>query len=294
MTGRQRAARLFVGLSGYAYPEWRGAFYPESLPRARWLEYASRIVPSIELNATFYGLQTPAAYRRWAAAVPGSGFVFAIKGSRFITHNLRLSRPMPALANFFASGVLELGRTTGPFLWQLPPALGFDAERVEQFLCLLPRTTARAESLARHHDRRLERGRIRLRARARLRLRHAVEPRHPSFFCDAFYDLLRRHGCALVAADTAGRYPMALEATADFAYVRLHGATALYAGSYGDPALRAWARRVRAWRREHRDVYVYFDNDVGAAAPRDALRLMRLLRIGAGASAQLRGQRAPG
>ena len=270
---------LRIGVSGFSYRHWRGPFYPPSLPARRWLAYASRVLSSVELNATFYRLQTPAAFRAWAGAVPSRGFTFAIKGSRYVTHNLKLGRPEPALANFFASGVLELGRLTGPFLWQLPRTLRFDAERVERFLGALPRTTAAAERLARRHDGRIGGERVRLTARARLRLRHALEPRHPSFFCEPCYALLRRHGCALVIAHGADAPPPVFTLTAPFAYVRLHGTAGPYRGHYDEAALRAWARRIRRWRAEGRDAFVYFDNDAGAAAPADARRLMRLLRL---------------
>lgn len=269
---------VYIGLSGFSYPDWRGRFYPASLPASQWLAFASHAVRSIELNATFYRLQSPHAFRSWRAAVPRTDFVFAVKGSRFITHNLKLAHPRDALANFFASGVLELGHALGPFLWQLPRTLSFDRARVDAFLSALPRTTAAAERLARGCDRTMMHDRVTLRAPVRRRLRHALEVRHPSFFCEACYALLRRHGCALVASHGAGAFPMVLETTARFAYVRLHGARSLYAGSYGDAALAEWARRIRAWRRGGLDVYVYFDNDMDAAAPRDALRLARLVR----------------
>lgn len=272
-------ARLYIGVSGFSYPEWRGRFYPDGLPARSWLAYASRAFNSIELNATFYRLQTPAAYRAWAAAVPSRGFVFAVKGSRWVTHNLKLGHPERGLANFFASGVLELGRATGPFLWQLPRMLRFDSSRVERFLRALPRTTQAAERLARRHDDRVGGAWVRLTARTRGRLRHALEPRHPSFFCEACYALLRRHGCALVIAHGADAPPPAFVLTARFAYVRLHGSAGPYRGRYDEAALRGWARRIRAWRATGRDVYVYFDNDVGGAAPADAARLMRMLRV---------------
>ncbi|HEU5260441.1 MAG TPA: DUF72 domain-containing protein [Gemmatimonadales bacterium] len=256
-------------------------FYPPDLPARRWLEYASRQFNSIELNGTFYSLKSPAVFRRWGAETPGSGFVFAVKGSRFITHNLKLARAAGALANFYASGVLALGRKTGPFLWQLPATYRFDAERVEEFLRLLPRGTTAAARLARRHDRRL-RGGVLTRALARLRYRHAFEVRHPSFLTREFYDQLEAHGGALVVADTAGTFPCVEELTADFVYVRLHGSRALYASAYTESELDRWATRVEQWAgsrggRAGRDVYVYFDNDAFAHAPHNALALARRL-----------------
>lgn len=228
----------------------------------------------MELNGTFYSLKSPAVFTRWASEVPAEGFVFAVKGGRFITHNLKLRNCEVALGNFFASGVLALGTRTGPFLWQLPATYGFDAKRMAAFIRKLPRDSGEGEAVARDHDDRLRRGAL-VEAAARVPYRHAFEVRHPSYFCREFYELLREHDCAFVIADTAGRFGYAEEVTADFVYVRLHGSTELYVSGYGDDELDAWARRIRAWRRRPhaRDVYVYFDNDAKVHAPRDAMRL---------------------
>ncbi|HWC73917.1 MAG TPA: DUF72 domain-containing protein [Gemmatimonadales bacterium] len=268
-----------IGISGYNYPRWRGPFYPRDLAARHWLEYASRQFNSIELNGTFYSLKSPAVFRRWAQETPNSGFVFAVKGSRFITHNLKLTRPVPPLANFYASGILALGRKTGPFLWQLPPNLRFSAARVEAFLESLPRSSADAARLARRHDHRVKRGAL-LKASARVRYRHAFEVRHPSFFTPEFYELLRRFNVALVIADTAGKFPSVEELTADFVYVRLHGSTALYASDYSAAELDQWAERIRRWRTQDRDVYVYFDNDALAHAPHNARALAERVHAG--------------
>jgi uncharacterized protein YecE (DUF72 family) len=268
-----RRRRVRVGISGYVYRGWRGRFYPEDLPARRWLEFASRTFDSIELNGTFYSLKTPRAYERWVRESPDD-FVFAVKGSRFITHNLKLRNAEGALANFYASGVLALGTKTGPFLWQLPATYAYSRERVLGFLELLPRSSRQAGQLAAQHD-----GRVRdplTRAPARVTYRHAFEVRHPSWFCDDFYDLLRENDCALVLADTAGKFPYAEEITADFVYVRLHGSTRLYVSGYTERELETWAAKIRRWRRT-RDVYVYFDNDAKVHAPFDAQRLSKLL-----------------
>ncbi|HEV8241745.1 MAG TPA: DUF72 domain-containing protein [Thermoanaerobaculia bacterium] len=270
----------WVGISGYDYPGWRGSFYPAELPRREWLAYAGRELNSVELNGTFYSLKSPAAFEAWREQVPHGGFLFAIKGSRFITHMLKLRRCEVPLANFYASGVLALGKLTGPFLWQLPASFAYEEERLEEFLVLLPRTTAEAEELARHHDGRLRRGAL-VEAKERRRYRHAFEVRHPSYFQPPFYEQLRRHRCALVLADTAGKFPYAEELTADFVYVRLHGSRELYASGYDDGELDAWAKRLRGWAMgpPKRDVYVYFDNDAKRHAPHDARRLAA--RLGA-------------
>jgi uncharacterized protein YecE (DUF72 family) len=245
------------------------------VPRASWLGFASRIYNSVELNGTFYSLKNPSVFARWAAAVPDEDFVFAIKGGRFITHNLKLRNCEHALGNFFASGVLALGRKTGPFLWQLPATYTFEAERLDTFMGMLPRDSIAAEAVARHHDHRLRRGAlVDALGGARVPYRHAFEVRHPSYFCDEFYDLLRAHGCALVFADTAGKFAYAEELTTDFVYIRLHGSTELYVSGYSDAELDDWAARIKRWRgRAGRDTYVYFDNDAKVHAPHDALRL---------------------
>jgi len=263
--------RAWIGLSGYDYKPWRGRWYPEDLPARRWLEYASRRFDSIELNGTFYSLKSPAVFERWADEVPDD-FVFAVKGGRFITHNLKLRNAEASLGNFFASGVLALGTRTGPFLWQLPATYRFDAERMDAFMAMLPRDAREGEAVAAWHDERLRRGAL-CEARAQIQFRHAFEVRHPSYFHDEFYAILRAHRCALVFADAAGRYPYVEEHTADFTYVRLHGSTELYASGYTDEELDDWAARVARWR-EHGDVYVYFDNDAKVHAPFDAERLV--------------------
>jgi uncharacterized protein YecE (DUF72 family) len=233
------------------------------------------------LNGTFYSLKSPAVFARWAEAAPEKGFVFAIKGGRFITHNLKLRNCERALGNFFASGVLALADKTGPFLWQLPATYGFEPERLEAFIRKLPRDSIAAEAVARLHDDRLKHGALVDAAGGkRVEYRHAFEVRHSSYFCDEFYDVLRAHNCALVLADTAGRFGYAEELTADYVYVRLHGSTELYVSGYADTELADWASRIMAWRGpSRRDVYVYFDNDAKVHAPHDALRLAERLGL---------------
>jgi uncharacterized protein YecE (DUF72 family) len=265
----------WIGVSGYDYPHWGGgAFYPQKLPRREWLSYATRFFNSIELNGTFYSLKNPEVFRRWVETTPARGFVFAVKGSRYITHNLKLRRAETALANFYASGVLLLGRKTGPFLWQLPASYRFDPDRIEAFLDLLPWSAREAEALARRHDHRLKKG-VALEAAADVRYRHALEVRHPSYFVPEFYALLRRRGVAFVIAETAGKWGYAEEVTAPFVYVRLHGSRVLYGSAYTPAEIEAWGRRVAGWTdgRPARDVYVYFDNDHRAYAPHDAAAL---------------------
>ncbi|HEX9172619.1 MAG TPA: DUF72 domain-containing protein, partial [Telluria sp.] len=221
---------------------------------------------------------------------------FSVKGHRYLTHMLRLRAAEAPLANMFASGVLNLREKLRLFLWQLPPRLAFDPERVEHFLSLLPQDTEQALACALRHEPRML-GRTALEIDARRPLRHALEVRHPSFGDEAFVRLLRKYNVALVVADSASRWPECEDVTADFMYLRLHGEQQLYAGGYSDAALDYWAARIRAWsagsqsadarlvsagappRRASRDLFCYFDNDIKARAPFDALRLIEKLGL---------------
>jgi uncharacterized protein YecE (DUF72 family) len=261
-----------IGISGYNYKSWRGSFYPTGVPARRWLAYASERFNSIELNGTFYSLKSPSIFQRWVTETARPDFVFAVKGSRFITHNLKLRNVDVALANFYASGVLALGRMTGPFLWQLPATYSFDATRMDAFMRALPKSSRQAQAVAEHYDERLRNGAL-VEAAQVVAYRHAFEVRHESYFHEEFYALLREHACAFVVADTAGKFPYAEEVTADFVYVRLHGSRQLYVSGYTDEELDTWAAKIARWRRSGRDVYVYFDNDAKVHAPFDAMRL---------------------
>ena len=286
-------AHLRIGISGWTYAGWRGVFYPRELTQKRELDYASRQFNSIEINGTFYSLQRPSSFQTWYEQTP-RGFEFAIKGSRFITHMKKLKDVQTPLANFFASGLLRLREKLGPILWQFPPQLAFNEEKFAYFMQLLPRTTREASRLAKKHDARVT-GRAVLKSDVDQPLRHAFEIRHDSFLNQSFVDMLRAHNAALVFADTAGLWPYAEDVTADFIYIRLHGASELYTSGYGDDELDSWATRIRKWsrgaqpadaaligeaappKRARRDVYVYFDNDRKVRAPFDALRLAERL-----------------
>ena len=273
---RRGAAR--IGISGWTYPPWRGTFYPKGLAHRRELSYVAEHLNSVEINGSFYSLQRPSSFAAWAAATPAD-FVFAVKGGRFITHMKKLGGIEAPLANFFASGVLALGRRLGPVLWQLPPTLGFDADRMDAFLALLPRTTGQAAQLAAQHDARVGGDRaLTITEHPRQPIRHCLEPRHESFRDPACSELLRRHGVAMVWADSPGTWPVFDLDTADFRYVRLHGDTELYASGYSDEALDRWAERVRGWLDGGQDVYVYCDNDAKVRAPYDAIGLLERVR----------------
>lgn len=274
------AGQVRIGVSGWRYPGWRGVFYPPGLPQRAELEYAAQRLTSLEINGTFYSLQRPTSFARWRSQVP-PGFVFAVKGSRFITHMKRLSMAEPLLPNYFASGLLALGPTLGPVLWQLPPTLAFDESVLREFFEHLPHSTRQAARLATQHDERLPADRALTVAEQDRPLRHALEVRHPSWGEEAAR-VCRDYGVALVVADTGGRWPAFTEPTvptADLMYVRLHGPAQLYASGYTEAGLQSWADRIRDWAGAGLDVYCYFDNDAKAYAPRDAQRLRSILGV---------------
>jgi uncharacterized protein YecE (DUF72 family) len=269
------AADVRIGTSGWLYPPWRGVFYPPKLPHRRELEYLSSRLNSVEINGTFYSLQRPSSFQTWHAHTPDN-FSFAVKGARFITHMKKLADAETPLANFFASGVLALGDKLGPVLWQLPPNFGFNPDRLATFFAQLPRSTGEAAWLARKHDERLEK-RAFTTATTDRRLRHALEVRHKSFETAQFRDLLREHAVSLVVADTAGRWPLMRDVTADLVYVRLHGDIELYTSGYTDEALDSWAAEIRQWTAAGLDVQVHFDNDAKVHAPFNAICLAEKL-----------------
>jgi uncharacterized protein YecE (DUF72 family) len=276
-----------IGISGWTYKPWRGVFYPQELTQKRELEHASRTFNSIEINGTFYSLQRPTSFARWAAETPDD-FVFSVKAPRFIR---RLKDVKAPVANFLASGIFKLGAKLGPILWQLPPNFIFKPELIEEFFKLLPHDTDEASALAKKHDSWVT-GRAALKPDATRRMRHAMEIRHASFATAEFVELLRKYDVALVCADTV-EWPRLMDVTSDFMYCRLHGSEVLYASGYDDASLDQWAARVCAWaggkepedaervinengpQRTARDVFVYFDNDAKVRAPFDAQGLRR-------------------
>jgi uncharacterized protein YecE (DUF72 family) len=283
-----------IGISGWTYAPWRGTFYPKKLPQKDELKYASSVLSTIEINGTFYSLQKPKNYADWYNQTPPD-FVFSMKGGRFITHIKRLRDIQTPLANFFLSGPLRLNEKLGPILWQFPPNFQFNPNLFESFLALLPHTTKDAAKMQKHTDDRMK-DRCWAEIDKDRPMRHAVEIRHESFETIEFIKMLREHNIALVCADTAGNWPMLHDVTADFCYLRLHGAEELYASGYTDKALKDWATKIRAFsqgkdsptgkhlgppaaKRAKRDVFIYFDNDVKVRAPYDASRLGVMLGI---------------
>jgi uncharacterized protein YecE (DUF72 family) len=265
-----------IGISGWRYEPWRGVFYPEDLVQRRELEFCAQHFSTVEINGSFYSLQRPEYYEAWYRETPRD-FLFSVKGSRYITHMLRLKNVEKPLANFYASGILNLREKLGPFLWQFPEMFHYKPERLEPFFEMLPRNTEEALALARRRDARMI-GRSRLAIDAKRPLRHAIEIRHASFVNREFISLLKKHEIGLVVADTAGKWPKMFDVTTDFVYVRLHGDKVIYASGYTSRALDAWAQRIREWHKRA-DVYVYFDNDVKVKAPYDAQTLMRKLGV---------------
>ncbi|REK11855.1 MAG: DUF72 domain-containing protein [Actinobacteria bacterium] len=281
-----------IGVSGWAYDGWRGDFYPRELPRKDELSFISSHFDTVEVNGTFHSLLQPPTFREWGERTPTS-FLFSIKGSRFITHNKKLANLGSALANFLASGVLDLGERLGPILWQVSENLHFDEERIDRFLGGLPKDTTSAAELARHHDERVEE--VSYGPGENHRLRHVLELRHESWLREETALIAKRHGVTL-AFSHSSEWPYFEQITAGFVYVRLHGPGRLYSSPYGRDQLRTWAERIQLWgdadepadasrfadveppQRKGRDVYVYFDNDEGGHAPRDAKVLHEMVR----------------
>ena len=244
--------KIRVGIGGWVYPPWRGAFYPKGLKQAEELGFASRRVTAIEINGTFYGLQKPASFRRWHDETPAD-FVFSLKGPRFVTHRRDLAAMGPALDRFFASGLVELRDKLGPILWQFAPTQAFDAGAFAAFLELLPS----------ERD-----GRA---------LRHVVEVRHSSFAAAAFVDLLRRHRVALAQVDDS-KLPAFADITADFTYARLRRCAVEEPLGYPSAALDAKADELRELSRCNAcDCFVYFINGGKIRAPAAAQALLQRL-----------------
>lgn len=280
-----------VGISGWTYEGWRGTFYPPKLSHKKELEFASRELPTIEINGTFYSLQKPSSYLRWYEETPDN-FVFSVKANRYITHIKKLNDIDKPMANFFASGPLALQEKLGPFLWQFPPSMSFDPDKFEHFLSKLPKDFHEAARLGKKAE--IAKDRQYLKVKKNFKLRHAVEVRNNSFLNPWFVEMLREHNVAIVFADTAGRWPYFEDITADFIYVRLHGDEELYVSGYDDDTLDFWSDRIKQWRigleakdkltmtddpitHIERDVYVYFDNDAKVRAPVDAKGLIHRL-----------------
>ncbi|MFL6690964.1 MAG: DUF72 domain-containing protein [Alphaproteobacteria bacterium] len=260
-----------VGIGGWNYPPWRGAFYPKGLAQAKELEFASRALTSIEINATYHRLQKRDSFKRWADTAP-DGFQFAVKAWQFATAKKNLVEGALLMDKFLKSGFTALGPKLGPILWQFAPTRKFDAENFEAFLSLLP---AELEGV---------------------KLRHALEVRHESFVSPEFVTLARKRNAAIALADSA-KYPLIADATADFVYMRLQRTEDRVATGYTSRALKQWAERAQSYEsgstpadlsslgrspsaksKKKRDVFVYFISGAKVRAPAAAQALIELLK----------------
>ncbi len=241
------AGKAYIGTSGWNYRSWRHSFYGDT-PQKQWLRFCAERFTGIEVNGTFYRLQEKSTFKKWRDETP-EGFPFAIKGHRYVTHNKKLLDVEQSVIRCCESAS-PLGKRLAAVVWQLPAFLKKDIERLEKFLRNL-----------RHWK----------------STRHAIEFRDKSWFDDEVADCLERHAVAICMSD-APDWPMWDRVTTDVVYIRLHGHTRKYASSYSKPALGKWATRTQRWLEENRAVHVYFDNDAEGAAPRNALRLLEMLR----------------
>jgi uncharacterized protein YecE (DUF72 family) len=237
-TWRQVLARYYIGTSGWHYDDWRGRFYPEKMPKMQWLEFYARHFPTLELNNTFYRLPTEEAFRKWHESSP-KGFVFAVKISRYVTHIKRLKDCAEEINNFMSRAVL-LKEKLGPLLYQLPPGLHRDDERLIDFLKILP------------HER-----------------KHVIEFRHESWLNDEVFEILRKHQVGFCVFDMP-KLTSPLIATSDFAYIRFHGSGSLYSSCYSDEEMVEWARKIKKMARGLEAVYIYFNNDIAGYALENA------------------------
>jgi uncharacterized protein YecE (DUF72 family) len=240
-----------VGIGGWDYDPWRGTFYPAGLAKARQLEHAARRVTAIEINATFYKLQKPELYARWAAAVP-DGFRFAIKGSRFCTNRKVLGEAGEAVARFCGQGLTELGEKLGPILWQLADTKRFDPDEMRAFFALLPRS------------------------RDGVALRHAVEARHESFLDPAFASMAREAGIAVAFVDAEGAAPIDAPSQA-LAYARLKRTAEHEPAGYSPAAIDRWAALAAGWAAGGRDAYLFMIGGHKVLAPAAAEALLARL-----------------
>ena len=244
-------AKVRIGIGGWTFPPWRGVFYPDKLPQAKELEYASGQFGAIEINATFYGRQKPKSWDTWEKTVP-EGFQFAIKGSRFCVMRSRLCEGAEGIGNFFSQGFAALGPKLGPVLWQFAGRRTFDSDDIAGFIDLLPDKLDG------------------------IRLRHAIEPRHASFRDERFFELCRARNIAIVFEDSED-YPCIEADTADFSYARLQRMSEEVPTGYDAEALDNFAAKAREWQKRG-DAYIFMINGAKVRAPAAALALQDRLR----------------
>ncbi len=239
--GNVKMTCYYIGTSGWHYDDWRGRFYPEKLPKTRWLEFYARHFPTLEINNTFYRLPKESVFQKWHDASP-DGFIFSVKVSRYITHVKRLKDCGDEVDKFMSRAII-LKNKLGPLLYQLPPGLHRDDDILNSFLTALPPE-----------------------------LKHVIEFRHQSWFTEDVYDILRQHNIGFCVFDMPKLTPP-LIATADFAYIRFHGSDSLYSSCYSDEALAGWAERIVELAEKLEAVYIYFNNDVQGYALKNAVTM---------------------
>jgi uncharacterized protein YecE (DUF72 family) len=237
--------QYYIGTSGWHYDDWRGRFYPEKMPKTQWLEFFAQHFSTLELNNTFYRLPTKEAFIKWYESTP-EGFVFAVKVSRYITHIKRLKDCGEAVNKFSERAVL-LKEKLGPLLYQLPPGLHRDDDRLNEFLKALPRG-----------------------------LKHTVEFRHESWFVDEVFELLRQHQIGFCIYDMP-RLTSPIIATVDFTYIRFHGRESLYSSCYTDKEMADWANKIKSLTKKLESAYIYFNNDIAGYALENASTLRKYL-----------------
>ncbi len=285
--------KIYIGCSGWTFPGWRGTFYPKDLSQKKELEYASRVLSSIEINGTFYSMQKPQTFQRWYDETP-EDFVFSVKGPEYITHRQRLKDVSIPLSNFLASGILNLRKKLGPILWQVPPNMILKDDRFEIFLKMLPHDSKAAAKIAKKHsDWMKERSLTKI--DENFPIRHAFEFRHPSFMNPDFVRLMRKHGVAIVFAHSGGeRAPYFEDVTSDFIYCRMHGQEPKFKNGYTKDVHSWLAERIKLWisgkqpkdamcildqapPKSKKDAFIYFDTEEKIYAPSDALNLKKTL-----------------
>lgn len=243
---------IYIGTSGYSYPHWKGIFYPESLPQSKWLKFYSQYFNTLELNVTFYRLLEEAVFSGWYKRTP-KNFLFAVKGSRFITHIKKLNNTEDSVKIFMKRALL-LKEKLGVVLWQFPRNFKFNKERLAKFLKTLSHVTNHFSQ------------------------RHALEFRDESWFNEGVYELLKKYNTALVIADSKV-WPKEEIITAGFTYIRFHGGRELYGSNYSDNELKSWALKIKKWQKKNLDIYTYFNNDACGYAIGNAKFLKNMLRI---------------
>jgi len=236
---------IYIGTSGWNYEHWKEIFYPPDCPKSKWLEFYAQHYGTVELNASFYRLPKPQTFENWRTKTPDN-FLWAVKANKYITHIKKIQDVEEPLERFFGSVEL-LKEKLGPILFQLPPSLSFDEAILSRF----------CDQLKGNHL-------------------YALEVRHSSWTKRRVIDILRDYNIALCISDTAGRYPYIEENTASFSYIRLHGSKKLYASEYTEEELHVFAKKIRDWSRE---TYLYFDNDYGGYAIKNAKRLKEILGL---------------